>query len=97
MLKHNKHRIIPVILEKITDVEDVDKNLLYILGSIPCLKWPGEGKEKKEKVFWEKLRLFMPKRRENARQEEAADNGQDENNKMNGLVEYCLENTVFKA
>ncbi|XP_062617978.1 uncharacterized protein LOC134279584 isoform X2 [Saccostrea cucullata] len=60
MLK-KKHRIIPVILEDISDVEDIDETLKQILSSITYIKWPDT--EKKEKHFWKTLQLSLPKRR----------------------------------
>lgn len=49
MLK-KKHRIIPVILEDISEMEDVDETLKQILSSITYIKWPES--EKKQKHFW---------------------------------------------
>ncbi|XP_048757831.2 uncharacterized protein LOC125668095 isoform X2 [Ostrea edulis] len=60
MLK-KKHRIIPIILEDISAVENVDETLKQILSSITYIKWPES--EKKEKNFWKTLQLSLPKKR----------------------------------
>lgn len=56
-----KHRIIPIILEDISAVENVDETLKQILSSITYIKWPES--EKKEKNFWKTLQLSLPKKR----------------------------------
>lgn len=60
MLK-KKHRIIPVILEDISEMKDVDETLKQILSSITYIKWPES--EKKEKHFWKTLQFSLPKKR----------------------------------
>lgn len=60
MLK-KKHRIIPVILEDISEMENVDETLKQILSSITYIKWPEN--EKKEKHFWKTLQFSLPKKR----------------------------------
>lgn len=60
MLK-KKHRIIPVILEDISEMEDVDETLKQILSSITYIKWPES--EKKQKHFWKTLQFSLPKKR----------------------------------
>ena len=61
MLK-KKHRIIPLILEDISDIENIDETLKQILDSITYIKWPDN--DKKEKHFWKTLQLYRPKKRE---------------------------------
>lgn len=63
MLKR-KHRIIPIMLEDISGVTNVDKNLKGIISSVTYLEWPkSEEKEKKEDKFWKRLQLSLPKKK----------------------------------
>ncbi|CAG2220059.1 unnamed protein product [Mytilus edulis] len=56
-----KHRIIPVILEEISNLK-IDKNLKAILSSVTYIEWPGESDSKKLEKFWKQLKLSMPKK-----------------------------------
>lgn len=64
MLKR-KHRIIPVLLEDISTVNDtMDPNLKQILRCVTYLEYPGkDGSNKNINRFWKKLSLAMPKKR----------------------------------
>ncbi|XP_036361305.1 protein draper isoform X2 [Octopus sinensis] len=64
MLK-KRQKIIPIIFRDIS-IQELDKNLSYILKSITYLEWPGTSEQDSPKLskFWEKLRLTMPKKRE---------------------------------
>lgn len=57
-----KHKIIPIVLEDISEVKDVDKNLKSILNSVTYLEWPGQENSKKLERFWKKLELSLPKK-----------------------------------
>ncbi|OWF41725.1 Protein toll [Mizuhopecten yessoensis] len=65
MLKR-KHKIIPVLLEDISMVNDtMDPNLKLILRCVTYLEYPGpDAGENNTKRFWEKLSLAMPKKRQ---------------------------------
>ena len=66
MLKR-KHRIIPIMLEDISNVSDIDKNLKGIIGSVTYLEWPGaedsNSSSKKLDKFWKRLQLSLPKKK----------------------------------
>ena len=57
-----KHKIIPIVLEDISEVRDIDKNLKSILDSVTYLEWPGIENDKKLERFWTKLELSLPKK-----------------------------------
>ncbi|KAL3869473.1 hypothetical protein ACJMK2_042150 [Sinanodonta woodiana] len=57
-----KHRIIPILLEDITDIKDtIDPTLKVILNSVTYIVWPGENNPKELQKFWKRLELSMPK------------------------------------
>ncbi|KAL3869720.1 hypothetical protein ACJMK2_042369 [Sinanodonta woodiana] len=59
-----KHRIIPILLEDITDIKDtIDPTLKVILNSVTYIVWPGENNPKELQKFWKRLDLSMPKMR----------------------------------
>ncbi|XP_045163074.2 uncharacterized protein LOC123527575 [Mercenaria mercenaria] len=66
MLKR-KHRIIPIMLEDISEMSDIDKNLKGIIGSVTYLEWPGSDEStnssKKLDKFWKRLQLSLPKKK----------------------------------
>lgn len=57
-----KHKIIPIVLEDLSEVKNVDKNLKSILNSVTYLEWPGPENTKKLERFWKKLELSLPKK-----------------------------------
>ncbi|KAL4237066.1 TIR domain [Mactra antiquata] len=57
-----KHKIIPVVLEDISEVNNIDKNLKSIISSVTYLEWPGSDNSKKVEKFWKKLELSLPKK-----------------------------------
>ncbi|KAL3869220.1 hypothetical protein ACJMK2_041929 [Sinanodonta woodiana] len=58
-----KHKIIPIMLENITGIRNMDKNLRSILNSVTYVEWPGEDSDsKKYDKFWKKIRLSLPKK-----------------------------------
>ncbi|WAR24798.1 TOLL-like protein [Mya arenaria] len=57
-----KHKIIPILLEDIKDVDTVDKNLKSLLSSVTYLEWPGSENSKRVDRFWKKLELSLPKK-----------------------------------
>ena len=67
MLKR-KHRIIPVLLDDISDCQSsMDPNLKTILSSVTYLEWPGDScPDKKVDKFWKRLQLSLPKKRSNS-------------------------------
>lgn len=75
MLKR-KHRIIPVLLEDITECEPtMDPNLKVILKSVSYIEWPKDvNNETKVEKFWKRMQLSLPKKRpgKNAGQPEMA-------------------------
>lgn len=58
-----KHKIIPIILQDISKVSKIDRNLKSILGAVTYLSWPGEENEKKAAYFWKQLELSLPKKK----------------------------------
>lgn len=61
-----KHRVIPIVLEDIRSVPQMDKNLKRITNSNNSFKWPGEEKSSSSGEiarFWKLLELAMPKKR----------------------------------
>ncbi|KAK3601549.1 hypothetical protein CHS0354_027689 [Potamilus streckersoni] len=57
-----KHRVIPILLEDITEIKDtIDPNLKVILNSVTYIMWPGENNPKELQKFWKRLELSMPK------------------------------------
>ncbi|XP_060070333.1 uncharacterized protein LOC132550305 [Ylistrum balloti] len=64
MLKR-KHRIIPILLEDITDsLSSMDPNLRQIIRSVTYIEYPGQdASEKKMNTFWKRMSLSMPKTR----------------------------------
>ncbi|XP_069128055.1 uncharacterized protein [Argopecten irradians] len=64
MLKR-KHRIIPILLEDISDsVSSMDPNLRQIIRSVTYIEYPGvDATEKKLNTFWKRMALSMPKTR----------------------------------
>ena len=66
MLKR-KHRIIPVLLDDISESKSsLDPNLKSILSSVTYLEWPHESDQKKTEKFWKRLQLSLPKKRQNS-------------------------------
>ena len=66
MLKR-KHRIIPVLLDDISECKStMDPNLQSILSSVTYLEWPNESDDKKAERFWKRLQLSLPKKRQNS-------------------------------
>ncbi|XP_070552952.1 uncharacterized protein [Ptychodera flava] len=64
MLK-KKSRIIPIMFEDISPVEDMDANLKSLLREISYISWPGEGG--KTEKFWKNLKYAMPRKRPHKR------------------------------
>ncbi|XP_070562658.1 uncharacterized protein [Ptychodera flava] len=62
MLK-KKTRIIPIMFEDISPVEDIDANLKSLLREISYISWPGEGGSAEK--FWKNLKYAMPRKRPN--------------------------------
>ncbi|ELT88218.1 hypothetical protein CAPTEDRAFT_217981 [Capitella teleta] len=58
-----RHRIIPIILSDVTDVEDIDPVLGNMLRSLTCIVWPADGNEQEVEKFWKRLQLAMPKKK----------------------------------
>ncbi|XP_071150267.1 uncharacterized protein [Mytilus edulis] len=62
---HGRQTIIPIILEDISSFKKtMDINLQQILKSVTYLEWPGGDNPSKEKKFWTRLMLALPKRKE---------------------------------
>ncbi|XP_063415130.1 uncharacterized protein LOC134697033 isoform X2 [Mytilus trossulus] len=62
---HGRQTIIPIILEDISSFKKtMDINLQHILKSVTYLEWPGVDNPSKEKKFWTRLMLALPKRKE---------------------------------
>ncbi|KAH9489307.1 hypothetical protein Btru_057056 [Bulinus truncatus] len=62
-----KHKIIPIILEDIDGMPEMDANLKTIIDTVTYIKWPGEEEpstSKKVERFWKLLELSMPKKKE---------------------------------
>ncbi|KAK3601550.1 hypothetical protein CHS0354_027690 [Potamilus streckersoni] len=63
VMLQKKHRIIPILLEDITEIKDtIDPTVKVILNSVTCIMWSGENNTKKLQKFWKRLELSMPKR-----------------------------------
>lgn len=61
-----KHRIIPVLLDDISDFKSsMDPNLKTVLSSITYIEWPNDSSnnEKKIEKFWKRMQLSLPKKR----------------------------------
>ncbi|XP_070562659.1 kin of IRRE-like protein 1 [Ptychodera flava] len=64
-------KIIPIMFEDITRLDDIDPSLKSLLNVVTYLKWPGEAGSREEKdKFWQSLIEAMPK---NTRRGEADD------------------------
>ena len=57
-----KHRIIPIVLEDISNCSNMDRNLKGILNSVTYIEWPGEENSKRLDRFWKKIELSLPKK-----------------------------------
>ncbi|KAH3693317.1 uncharacterized protein LOC127863166 [Dreissena polymorpha] len=57
-----KHKIIPIVLEPIHDLSNVDTNLKSLLNSVTYLEWPGLENNKKVDKFWQQMELSLPKK-----------------------------------
>ena len=62
-----KHRIIPIVLEDISNCRNMDKNLKGILNSVTYIEWPGDDSSKRLDRFWKKLQLSLPKKSSSSR------------------------------
>lgn len=58
-----RHKIIPVMLDDVTHLTSVDRNLQTILDTVTYIRWPGEQDSKSNDKFWKLLQLSMPKRK----------------------------------
>ena len=76
MLKR-KHRIIPVLLEDISECEiSMDPNLKTILSSVTYLEWPNESSnEKKVEKFWKRMLLSLPKKQSRSESNKSSPQG----------------------
>ncbi len=50
-----RHKILPVLLDDLSDVKVDDENLAYILQTVTYIKWPGEKDKKAVDKFWKDL------------------------------------------
>ncbi|KAL3869474.1 hypothetical protein ACJMK2_042151 [Sinanodonta woodiana] len=83
-----KHRIIPILLEDITDIKDtIDPTLKVILNSVTYIVWPGENNPKELQKFWKRLELSMPKIRK----------AKDEGTKVKEDVAVWPENITIRT
>ncbi|XP_070563668.1 uncharacterized protein [Ptychodera flava] len=56
-------KIIPIMFEDITRLDDIDPSLKSLLNVVTYLKWPGEAGSNEEKdKFWQSLIETMPKK-----------------------------------
>ncbi|BFZ17064.1 hypothetical protein BsWGS_20103 [Bradybaena similaris] len=61
-----KHKIIPIILEDISGMPEIDRNLQNIMDTVTYITWPGNEESTSSKrlaKFWTLLELSMPKRK----------------------------------
>lgn len=87
---HGRQTIIPIILEDISSFKNsMDLNLQHILKSVTYLEWPGEDNPSKEKKFWTRLTLALPKRKE---VEELIRTSSDDS-----ASRYCFQNDLPKS
>ncbi|OWF38168.1 toll-like receptor 4 [Mizuhopecten yessoensis] len=88
MLKR-KHRIIPVLLEDISDsMSSMDPNLRQIIKSVTYIEYPGsDATEKKLNTFWKRMALSMPKTRSTEEHQKLLDNNNktSDNNSVNAI------------
>ena len=56
-----RHRIIPIMLEDVSHMENLDENLQFILKSVTYVEWPGASNPQKQHAFWKKIRKALPK------------------------------------
>ncbi|XP_060072655.1 uncharacterized protein LOC132552494 [Ylistrum balloti] len=96
MLKR-KHKIIPILLEDISDVnDDMDPNLKQIINSVTYIEYPGKDpSEKKINHFWRKIVLSMPKKRA-SEQKQKQQRDMVDYKQPNGVVEMAGKNVVVK-
>ncbi|XP_050400944.1 protein toll [Patella vulgata] len=58
-----KHKIVPIILEDLSGINSMDKNLKSILDTVTYIEYPSEDDNKKYDKFWKMLGLSMPKKK----------------------------------
>ncbi|KAK6188532.1 hypothetical protein SNE40_004690 [Patella caerulea] len=60
-----KHKIVPIILEDLSGINAMDKNLKSILDTVTYIEYPTEADDsKKYDKFWKMLGLSMPKKKD---------------------------------
>ncbi|XP_076440381.1 uncharacterized protein LOC143279928 isoform X2 [Babylonia areolata] len=58
-----RHKIIPILIEDLSQLGPVDRNLRAILDTVTYIQWPGSHDSKRLDKFWKLLKLSMPKKK----------------------------------
>lgn len=88
---HGRQTIIPIILEDISSLKKtMDVNLQHILKSVTYLEWPGGDNPSKEKKFWTRLTLALPKRKEVEERIQTSDDHASRYSVQNDLPESII-------
>ena len=96
-MMEKKHGIIPVILRDINHVtDDIDPVLRNIMKSFTCIKWPQDDDPKKIKVFWEHLRLELPKKKKKKNNSDNVSKRNSSNN-LHNLFRSMLGSGTFSS
>lgn len=89
-----RHKIIPVMLEDVTHVEPVDRNLRTILDTVTYIKWPGNDDSKRAEKFWKLLQLSMPKRKSDYSRSLSSAGSCSSDRPLTAVSTSCFHNVV---
>ena len=96
-----KHKIIPIMLQDISDMANVDKNLQQIINTVTFIKWPGEEAEKSVDKFWQLMQCSMPKKKPDTAGSENSLGSCSSQKRLTSETESCsldtLSDDVFAA
>lgn len=89
-----RHKIIPVMLEDVTHVQPVDRNLRTILDTVTYIKWPGNEDAKRTEKFWKLLQLSMPKRKSDYSRSLSSTGSCSSDRPLTAVSTSCFHNVV---
>ncbi|XP_041360277.1 uncharacterized protein LOC121376469 [Gigantopelta aegis] len=89
-----KHKIIPIMLQDITDVTNVDKNLKQIINTVTFIRWPGEEVEKRVDKFWQLMQCSMPKKKTDTAGSESSLGSCSSQKPLTSATESCCLDTL---
>ncbi len=78
MLKR-RHAIVTIIFRDVSESRlagHVDPQLCRILDTFPCHRWPDSEDIHRQDKFWNRLRVYLPKKKPAEQQADEAENGQ---------------------